>query len=406
MMFSPDKQVDDDRVLIRYLLGLLPEEETGRLDELSIAGDDFACRLREVENDLVDAYASGELFGETLARFELSYLSSAGGRERVRFAEALLASEGRATSAPPGNAADGNAAAANGAVGNAVGGNAAAGNAAAGDALLGKATSNAAPANAAPANAAAAAALSANAAPANAAPRDAAPANAAAANALAAKPGSANPRNDSPQRSHLFALPRWSLNWGFAGAACLLIAAGGYLLLEHQALRSQLDQAQADRTALQQRERELRKQLDEQRPRDSLAQAGSRPDDNHGGARTGTASRAPKTVAFLLLAQTRGTGRVTPIAVPPGIDRAMLQLQLEFDDFPKYRAALKDPVTNQIVWRSQDLPAISLGASRAVSASLPASLLKPQNYALELTGIPANGPAELIGSYPFSVVIE
>jgi hypothetical protein len=92
--------------------------------------------------------------------------------------------------------------------------------------------------------------------------------------------------------------------------------------------------------------------------------------------------------------------------VPPGTDLAVLQLQLEFDDFPKYQAALKEPVTNQVVWRSQSLTAMSLGRNRAVSAPLPANLLKPQNYTLELTGIPANGPAELIGSYPFRIVLE
>jgi hypothetical protein len=226
-------------------------------------------------------------------------------------------------------------------------------------------------------------------------------------------PGSTNPRNAPPRRSRLFTLPRLTLNWGLAGAACLMIAGGGYLLVERQTLRSQLYRAQADRTALQQREGELQKQLDQQRPSESLAQAGRGPDAGYrsssspaGGAETGPPSRAPKTVAFLLLAQTRGTGQIPPIAAPPGTDRAVLQLQIEFDDFPRYRAALKDPVTNQIVWRSQDLTAVSLGANRAVSAGLPASLLKPQNYALELTGIPANGPAELIGSYPFRAVIK
>src|SRR5277367_1394746 len=105
MMFSPGKQVYDDQLLIRYLLGQLPEEETERLDELSIVGDDFACRLRDVENDLVDAYASGELSGETLARFQSSYLSSHEGREKLKFAQVLLASQGRATAVPAGNSA-------------------------------------------------------------------------------------------------------------------------------------------------------------------------------------------------------------------------------------------------------------------------------------------------------------
>ena len=168
-MFSPGKQVYDDQLLIRYLLGLLPEEETERLDEMSIFGDDFACRLRDVENDLVDAYAGGELSGEILARFQSSYLASAEGREKVRFAETLLATEGRAATAPAGNAA-------------------------------------------------------------------------------AAILPCANPRNGPHQRSRLFALPRLTLNWGFAGAACLMIAAGGYLLLP-DAHRPQGHAAYCDRAA-------------------------------------------------------------------------------------------------------------------------------------------------------------
>ena len=314
-MFSPGKQIYDDQLLIRYLLRQLPEEETERLDELSIVGDDFACRLRDVENDLVDAYASGELSGETLAGFQSSYLSSPEGREKVKFAQVLLASQGLAAAAP-------------------------------------------------------------------------------AKDAEAATPPGANPRHVPKQRWRLFRLPGLTLNWALAGAACLVLAGSGYLLLERQSLRSQLDQAQTERTALQQRQLELQRQL------------GQPAGTQHAMAETAKVSHAPKTVAFLLLAQTRGIGPIASIAVPPGTDLAVLQLQLEFDDFPKYQAALKEPVTNQVVWRSQSLTAMSLGRNRAVSAPLPANLLKPQNYTLELTGIPANGPAELIGSYPFRIVLE
>ncbi len=51
----------DDRQLIRYLLGLLPDEEAELYDEQSIVDDDLAARLRLVENDLVDAYVRGTL---------------------------------------------------------------------------------------------------------------------------------------------------------------------------------------------------------------------------------------------------------------------------------------------------------------------------------------------------------
>jgi len=83
----------DDRQLERYLLGLLPEGDAERLDELSITDDNVAERLRIVEDDLVDAYVSGELAGELLERFESFYLSSERRRQKVRFARSLLTTD-------------------------------------------------------------------------------------------------------------------------------------------------------------------------------------------------------------------------------------------------------------------------------------------------------------------------
>src|SRR5262245_5872489 len=65
-----------DKELQSYLLGLLPDEDAERLDELSIIDDQVAERLRIVEDDLVDAYVNGELTGATLERFESHYLAS------------------------------------------------------------------------------------------------------------------------------------------------------------------------------------------------------------------------------------------------------------------------------------------------------------------------------------------
>jgi len=88
-MSSAEQQRFDDQVLIRYLLGTLPEEEAERLDGLSIADDAFAWQLSTVENDLVDGYVRGELSGENLARFKKSYLSSPKRLQKLEFAEAL-----------------------------------------------------------------------------------------------------------------------------------------------------------------------------------------------------------------------------------------------------------------------------------------------------------------------------
>lgn len=77
--------------LVRYLLGSLPEEETLRLDELSIADDEFAVRLRAAEHDLIDAYIAGDLSAEDRARFEALYAKSPDGRDGFAFASALAA---------------------------------------------------------------------------------------------------------------------------------------------------------------------------------------------------------------------------------------------------------------------------------------------------------------------------
>jgi hypothetical protein len=88
-MPTSEENVFDDQYLVRYLLGALPADEAERLDELSIANDDFAWRLRGIENDLVDAYVRSELTEETLQQFNAFYLSSAKRRQKVEFAEGL-----------------------------------------------------------------------------------------------------------------------------------------------------------------------------------------------------------------------------------------------------------------------------------------------------------------------------
>jgi hypothetical protein len=79
----------DESTLIRYLVGRASEEEAEELDELSVADEEFAVRLRVVEHDLIDAYVNGELTGETLEGFKSQYLRTPSGLAAVEFAEAL-----------------------------------------------------------------------------------------------------------------------------------------------------------------------------------------------------------------------------------------------------------------------------------------------------------------------------
>jgi hypothetical protein len=80
----------DDDELVRYVLGLVPDEARERLDEASIADDEVAARLYTAETNLIDSYVRGQLSGATLERFESHYLSSPRCREKVRLAADFL----------------------------------------------------------------------------------------------------------------------------------------------------------------------------------------------------------------------------------------------------------------------------------------------------------------------------
>jgi hypothetical protein len=95
----PATDDQSDRVLVQYLLGSLPAEETERLDELSVTDDDFATRLSVAENDLVDAYVRGELPADAAERFRSTYPLSPRRREKLRFAESLLSYQKREAAA-------------------------------------------------------------------------------------------------------------------------------------------------------------------------------------------------------------------------------------------------------------------------------------------------------------------
>jgi hypothetical protein len=311
-MASADKHEFDDQYLVRYLLGSLPAEEAERLDELSITNDEFAWRLREIENDLVDAYVRSQLKGETLNQFESFYLSSARRRQRVEFAEGLRRFQAARADRPAEQSTG------------------------AGSFL-----------------------------------------------------------------SRWLAVPRSKLQLGLAAAAFLVLLVAGYLFLDNARLRREVNDAGAQRGSLDQRTRELEKQLNEQRAANAEAQkkldlaAKSAPDLGQ-----------LKTVSLLLPPPARGLSSIQNLTIRPRTDLVVLMLTLDAADFSRYRVTLKDPVANSVVWRSSELEPVSAVDKSAVSVNFPADLLKQQNYIAEVAGIARNGGGRIVGDYPFHVVLR
>lgn len=288
----PNARTPDDSVLVRYLVGSLPDAEAERLDELSVADDEFALRLSAVEHDLVDAYVNGELSGDSLDRFRSHYLASPAGREKVAFAEALRTYQ---------------------------------------------------------------------------------------------TPTAAAPRRAIPL-------------WGLAAAAALFLAAAGYLLVEDLRLRHQVTEARAARAALEERAQQLQRQLDQQRA--AAAETPAAP------PAVPSQPRSPTLVSLVLVPTTRGAGDVPTLIIPAGTDTVSLRLELEADAFPRYRAAITDPSTDRIVFKEERLRAAPADGAKSLTLRFPAALLKPQVYTVDVSGIPARGAAELVGSYSFRAVIR
>ncbi|HEY0765853.1 MAG TPA: hypothetical protein VGD61_25965 [Pyrinomonadaceae bacterium] len=77
------------QIATRYLLGELSEPEQAALEERYFRDPVVFNKVLQVESELVDAYARGQLSTEMRKRFEDSYLKHPARRNRVEFARAL-----------------------------------------------------------------------------------------------------------------------------------------------------------------------------------------------------------------------------------------------------------------------------------------------------------------------------
>lgn len=208
------------------------------------------------------------------------------------------------------------------------------------------------------------------------------------------------PPRTLPAKS-VFSAPSFAPQWIFAAAAVVALFTAGYFALQNRYLHNQLAAEESSQGTSRQDEQKLQSQLDEQSS--AIARAQEELARVHEVLARSAALRMP---AILLLPQTRGTAEPVRIAVPSGTNQLLLQLELESNEFPQYRVALKDPATDKTIWTSDVQSSHSANKHGTVSVSLPSRYLKERNYLLQLTGIPAQGPAELLSSYMFQAILR
>ena len=81
---------DYEDTCARYLLGELSEPELAHFEESYFADDSLFERFRAVKDDLIDAYARGELSGRRRERFEQHFLASEPRQQRVEEARGFI----------------------------------------------------------------------------------------------------------------------------------------------------------------------------------------------------------------------------------------------------------------------------------------------------------------------------
>lgn len=82
----------DEQLLVRYVLGELPEEECIEIEKLCLERDDLFEQLEAVEAELTDDYVRGVLVERRRKEFERRFLTASGGSEAIQFARLVAKS--------------------------------------------------------------------------------------------------------------------------------------------------------------------------------------------------------------------------------------------------------------------------------------------------------------------------
>ena len=98
----------------------------------------------------------------------------------------------------------------------------------------------------------------------------------------------------------------------------------------------------------------------------------------------------------------REGGQISRVSVPAGAGTVQLELVVPNDDYSEYRAVVESS-NSTAVWTGGPLPAIKTEGSKHVVCSVPAGLLKHDDYTVTLSGYYTQGSYDEVARYSFRV---
>lgn len=198
----------------------------------------------------------------------------------------------------------------------------------------------------------------------------------------------------------------------FVAAAIVLVAGAGWLFVETQRLRRQVNQLQAENQSgrdLQQaleaerkRNAELNARLDQEKQQREQTDESLRQLTETSEA-TNPAPRPVIAALTLLPGLSRGGDQKPSLDLSN--DARLVRLQIGIDPEEQYKTFAVElrTLAGRQVWNRENLAARTRRGTRAVGLTVPATVLKSGEYELRLRGLTEGGGTEDVGFYYFNV---
>lgn len=187
-------------------------------------------------------------------------------------------------------------------------------------------------------------------------------------------------------------------------AAMILLASGlAWMVTENARLRNQLDDVREEVTAQERNAQEMREQVEGERRRseqlaEELKSQRSRPE-----VKPEIPPLRSVIASFVLTSGlVRSGGEAGRLLIPPDATEVKLSAVFKSGDYPSYIADLQT-VEGRTIWRRRGLKALRRGDDRVMNLTVPARLLRDEDYILILNGIASTGEIKSVSEYSFRV---
>ncbi|HEV3317200.1 MAG TPA: hypothetical protein VG488_09540 [Candidatus Angelobacter sp.] len=217
------------------------------------------------------------------------------------------------------------------------------------------------------------------------------------------------PEQALDSRRHQHPAPLWFPRWwrvAEIGALCAVLLLGGISAWLYRETIHLKEQLHAQRSASEQRERDLREQAgllatQSGRLEQEMAKLKEQAKPPGPGGRHADGSEM---VSVVLMPGIIRNAHQTAIAnLSPTTRRVRLELELTEGSYSSYRAELQT-VEGEVVWSRNGLRASDAGEGNRVVVVLPATLIRRSDYLIMLNGTTLSGPSEKAGTYYFKIV--